>query len=481
MKTRNPLLGISFIALLLSVAPVCADIVDTGDVQVIGNDLYIGNTAFGQRVITDTTDSKSITRLGNAAGIRGELTVRTTAGVPQGRFTTNSLEIGTLGEGNVSLFGYLTNITVTGINPLLSVGAHGQGTLYIDTIARLSVSAGNGLNARSFIAQYPGSQGTVQVQVEGTYNAGNVLRVGLDENDNLGGIGLLHLTGPFATANADSIKIGPTGTIRAVDESRIQGEVVNQGVLTGGSRIQGNVTNLGRVDQSEFISLITANNYTQQASAMYRSAIDPADFYRSVSQLQITNGSLDGSVEVVFLTPPQGNAVYDLILASAGITFAPSLSISFAGLPSEFTATPVFTSNGLSIAVNRTVPLTADLSASLSDSPDPVSRNKQLVYQSMVRNNGPEAAENVVYLLTLPTGVSFNSATTSQGTCTGGAAVTCNLRFLSVGASANVAVTVTVLQGKEITATANVTTSSNDPNLSNNSSSQTTKVRGGKR
>src|SRR5690242_14383516 len=47
----------------------------------------------------------------------------------------------------------------------------------------------------------------------------------------------------------------------------------------------------------------------------------------------------------------------------------------------------------------------ADLSVTLSDSPDPVNPGQQFNYQISVRNNGPDPAVNIVADLPMPTGV----------------------------------------------------------------------------
>ena len=51
-----------------------------------------------------------------------------------------------------------------------------------------------------------------------------------------------------------------------------------------------------------------------------------------------------------------------------------------------------------------------------------------------VGNNGPAAATNVLLTDTLPTGVNFLSATTSQGSCSGTSTLTCALGSLASGA-----------------------------------------------
>ena len=71
-----------------------------------------------------------------------------------------------------------------------------------------------------------------------------------------------------------------------------------------------------------------------------------------------------------------------------------------------------------------TVPITvgagasADMAITMTDAPDPVSVGSDLTYSIQVKNNGPFPATTVTMLDVLPTGLSFVSATASQGTCT---------------------------------------------------------------
>ena len=81
----------------------------------------------------------------------------------------------------------------------------------------------------------------------------------------------------------------------------------------------------------------------------------------------------------------------------------------------------------------------ADLSITKSDSPDPVSSGQQLTYTIGVHNSGPSGATGVTVTDTLPGGVTYNSATPSQGSCShSSGTVTCNLGAVANGANATV-------------------------------------------
>ena len=60
---------------------------------------------------------------------------------------------------------------------------------------------------------------------------------------------------------------------------------------------------------------------------------------------------------------------------------------------------------------------TADLSITKTDSPDPVLAGSALTYSIQVANAGPDTATDAVVTDALPKGVTYVSATPSQGTC----------------------------------------------------------------
>jgi len=77
----------------------------------------------------------------------------------------------------------------------------------------------------------------------------------------------------------------------------------------------------------------------------------------------------------------------------------------------------------------------ADLSLTKSDSPDPVATGGALAYSILVANAGPDAATNVIVTDNLPKGVSFVSATSTQGSCSAkgkknGQTLTCDLAWV---------------------------------------------------
>ncbi|WP_436498656.1 M66 family metalloprotease [Actinokineospora sp. HUAS TT18] len=129
-------------------------------------------------------------------------------------------------------------------------------------------------------------------------------------------------------------------------------------------------------------------------------------------------------------------------------------------------------------AVNRT-----DVDVHLTDTPDPVGAGTQLTYGIEAHNHGsPNTAYAVTVAQTLPSDVTFASA--SAGCTHAAGVVTCALGNLAPGASATANVVVNVpadlvyLNGgpKDITSQATASHDGTDPNPANNTANTTTKV-----
>jgi len=124
-----------------------------------------------------------------------------------------------------------------------------------------------------------------------------------------------------------------------------------------------------------------------------------------------------------------------------------------------------------------TVEPAADLSLTKSDSPDPVLVGQQLTYTLSVHNSGPAAATGTSLTDTLPSGVTFDSATPTQGSCSqASGTVTCSLGTIASGVNAGVEIKVTPQAAGSITNQASVSSSVSDPSLANNSASAVTTV-----
>jgi uncharacterized repeat protein (TIGR01451 family) len=122
----------------------------------------------------------------------------------------------------------------------------------------------------------------------------------------------------------------------------------------------------------------------------------------------------------------------------------------------------------------------ADLSVSLSDSPDPVATNAQLSYTIKVHNAGPDDATNATLTDALPgTGsVTYVSAATSAGSCTrSGTKVTCALGTVTTTADATITIRVIVKKTSgQFSNSASVSSDVADTKQGNNLDTETTTV-----
>jgi uncharacterized repeat protein (TIGR01451 family) len=122
----------------------------------------------------------------------------------------------------------------------------------------------------------------------------------------------------------------------------------------------------------------------------------------------------------------------------------------------------------------------ADLSMTISDSPDPVTSGSTLTYTLKVHNAGPDPATNTVVTDSLPGGVTLVSATaTGGGTCAvSSGKETCNLGTVTTTTDRTITIQVTVKKSSgQLTNSASVTSDVTDPTPSNNLDSETTTIK----
>jgi uncharacterized repeat protein (TIGR01451 family) len=148
------------------------------------------------------------------------------------------------------------------------------------------------------------------------------------------------------------------------------------------------------------------------------------------------------------------------------ITNTPSVS-STSGDPNS-------TNNSATTNVTVASPSQSDVSIIKTASPEPVNQGTNLTYTLQVTNGGPAVAQGVIVTDPLPGEVTYTSSFTSQGSCAIAAGtVTCTLGSLSVGSTAVITINVnatTFSAAATSTNKASVTSTTSDPNLTNNSS-----------
>ncbi len=127
---------------------------------------------------------------------------------------------------------------------------------------------------------------------------------------------------------------------------------------------------------------------------------------------------------------------------------------------------------------NFVVP-SADVSVTLTDSPDPVNAGSNLTYTALVSNAGPTTASSVTLTHTVPANTTFVSATPGASCTNASGTVTCNLGTLNSGANTTVTIVLTpgpAAVGSPLNGTVSVSSTTPDPNAANNSASTTTTV-----
>lgn len=127
------------------------------------------------------------------------------------------------------------------------------------------------------------------------------------------------------------------------------------------------------------------------------------------------------------------------------------------------------------IAVRQQV-VSADLSITKSDNPDPVIAGNILTYTITVNTVGPDTAEDVVVTDTLPAGVTFVSTSGCNNDPNG--VPTCSLGDIVAGGFAQYTITVTVNAGTTGTFSnvSTVDSDTDDPDLDNNTATEDTSI-----
>jgi uncharacterized repeat protein (TIGR01451 family) len=119
---------------------------------------------------------------------------------------------------------------------------------------------------------------------------------------------------------------------------------------------------------------------------------------------------------------------------------------------------------------------TADLSVTKTAS-SPATVGSPLTYTIKVQNAGPSGATGVTMIDTLPSSVTFISASSTSATCSQASGrVTCTIGSLAANASVTITVMVTPNAVGAITNTASVTGTTTDPTSNNNTATVTTTV-----
>ncbi len=138
---------------------------------------------------------------------------------------------------------------------------------------------------------------------------------------------------------------------------------------------------------------------------------------------------------------------------------------------------PGITTNTASATVIVANANSADMAIVKTATPNPVTEGTLLTYSLAVTNNGPASATNVTVVDTLPSTMTYESVTSTQGSCSeAGGTVTCLLGTMANAATATVTILTLPGQPGVVSNTATVSADQTDPNLANNTSTQTETV-----
>jgi uncharacterized repeat protein (TIGR01451 family) len=334
---------------------------------------------------------------------------------------------------------------------------------------------------------------------------------------------------PAAGWSCTNPAVGGTGTITCTDAANlanggtatfIVNVVVNAGV-TDGSTISASANTSSTTGDSNAANNTATSNVTVLAPADLAisqtvSAPVVAAGANVIYTVVVTNNGPNLSQNVVFYENIPANTTFQSIgtvptgwtCTTPAINGTTPINCSIAGLANAGTATFTVTlqvtaataaetviQNVTSVTSNTTndpnaanntstttmlVGITgdADLLLNLSASPNPVFVSSTLVYTVAVQNLGVADATGATITDTLPAGVTFVSATATQGSCSQAAlVVTCALGTLNAGVTATATVTVTAPgTSNSLSNTASTTSGVADPFLSNNSATLLTFV-----
>jgi uncharacterized repeat protein (TIGR01451 family) len=224
-------------------------------------------------------------------------------------------------------------------------------------------------------------------------------------------------------------------------------------------------------------TIVVTNNGPDPTANVVVTDVLPAGVTFSSASASCTNSS--GTVTCNLGTMSPGATVTITIAVTATGAGQVDNSPSVTGTSADPNNTNNSATSSVTIAAQD-----ADLNISKSDSPDPVNVNANLTYTITVNNTGPANATNVSMTDALPAGVTFQSLTSPAGwTCTTpavGASGTVTCTNPSLAASGQAVFTLVVVPGVgaagNISNTATVTATENDPVTADNSATASTQV-----
>jgi uncharacterized repeat protein (TIGR01451 family) len=278
--------------------------------------------------------------------------------------------------------------------------------------------------------------------------------------------GTIGVSGAFSQT-AGSTTLGP-GNVSSNSTFNMTG-----GTLAGAGTFTGDVNNnSGNVSPGSSPGIFNiTGNYTQGGTGTMTIELAGSGAGQ-FDQVNVTgNVTLDGTLNVSLLSyaPPNGTVFPVLTFAGRTGDFAAKNLPSY---PIGGTLVASYPPSGTELDLTAVVAPLADLQITKSG-PAGVTAGQNVVYTVTVKNNGPDAAANVVVSDPTPANLTFVS---NAGDCT--SAYPCNFPTLNSGQTVVITSTYSTSPSfsGNVTNTAAVSSSTNDNNGANDSSSATTNV-----
>ena len=218
-------------------------------------------------------------------------------------------------------------------------------------------------------------------------------------------------------------------------------------------------------------TLTASNNGPSDATGVSIADTLPAGVtYVSASSSQGTVSQTNGTVNVNLGSLAHGATATVTILVTVSPSARGTITNTAVIAGNEPETTLANNTSSVSTQINPLV----DLAIVKTAAPNPVAAGGLLTYTLTVMNRGPSDATGVTILDTLPTGVTYVSASSSQGTTNqANGTVTVNVGNMAYGTTATVTIVVVVAPSTlgDITNTAVVSGNESDDDLTNNTGS----------
>ncbi len=199
-----------------------------------------------------------------------------------------------------------------------------------------------------------------------------------------------------------------------------------------------------------------------------------------LDEVQVYNRPLtSGEIQTLFSAGNTTNCVHNSDVRCATVTFTPTSGFTGAGSFTYKANDGTTDSNITTAIVNVGVVASADLSVTMTDSPDPAIVGTDITYSITVTNDGPSGTPGVTVTDNLPAGVTFLSASSSPScVLSGPGTVTCTVGTLANGTNAPLTIRVTGPASPALLAnTVTVNATAPDSVSGNNTATTTTVVR----